>query len=369
MSVPFFDLKRQISSIKTDIMLAVESVVDSGAFILGPKVAELESFFANYIGTKHAIAVASGTDALHLALRSINIKEGDEVITTPFTFVATVDAIVYCGARPVFVDIEPNTFNINPDLIKKSITNKTKALIPVHLYGQSSDMADICDICAKNNCKIVEDCAQAIGAEYNQHKVGSIGDIGCFSFFPTKNLGCFGDGGIAATNNDAIAENLRMFRAHGSRRPYHYDFIGFNSRLDSLQAAILLVRFKYLEEWTRRRRHNANLYHKHLKEIKEIALPYELPNGKHVFNQFTVRIRERDELFEYLKTKGIGSMVYYPLSLHLQKAFSYLGYKKGDFPEAEKAQDQVLSLPIFPELTNLEILEVCKELKNFYGQS
>jgi len=369
MPVPFFDLKRQILSIKTEISEAINSVVDSGSFILGPIVAELETFFANYIGVKHAISVASGTDALHLSLRSLNIKEGDDVITTPFTFVATVDAIAYCGAKPVFVDIEPNTFNIDPYLIKKSITNKTKALIPVHLYGLSSNMANICDICAKNNINIVEDCAQAIGAEYNQHKVGSFGDIGCFSFFPTKNLGCFGDGGIAVTNDDALADNLKIYRTHGSRRTYHYDFIGFNSRLDSLQAAILLVRFKYLEEWTRRRRHNANLYHKHLKEIKEITLPYELPNGRHVFNQFTIRAKERDELFEYLKTKSIGSMVYYPLSLHLQKAFSYLGYKKGDFPEAEKAQNEVLSLPIFPELMESEVLEVCNEIKSFYGQN
>ena len=369
MTVPFFDLKRQISSIKSEIMPEIESVVDSGGFILGPKVVELENYVSNYIGVKHAIGVASGTDALHLALRSIDIKEGDEVITSPFTFVATVDAICYCGAKPVFVDIEPNTFNIDPGKVIKAISKNTKAILPVHLYGQPARMAEFPHYIAKKELYVIEDCAQAIGAEFDSVKVGAIGTIGCFSFFPTKNLGCFGDGGIVTTNDDQLADNLRMLRGHGSRKPYHYDQIGFNSRLDAIQAAILLVRFKHLDEWTRKRRHNANLYHKCLKNINEITLPYELPNAVHVFNQFTIRIKDRDELFEFLKTKGVGSMVYYPLSLHLQKAFDYLGYKKGDFPEAECAQSEVLSLPIFPELTEAEIGEVCGAIKQFYGKS
>ncbi len=367
MSVPFFDLKRQISLIKPELLSAFDSTLESGAFILGPNVQALEAHFSKFIGTKHAIGVASGTDALHLSLKAINIKEGDEVITTPFTFVATVDAIYYCGGKPVFVDIEPNTYNLDPAKVERAITKKTKAIIPVHLYGQPVDFNPLLNVCSKHGIKIIEDCAQAIGAEYHQQKVGSFGLCGCFSFFPTKNLGCFGDGGIITTNDDKVAEDLRVFRAIGSRKTYHYDVIGYNSRLDAIQAAILLVRFKYLDDWTRKRRHNANLYKKHFKDIKEIVCPFELSDSLHVYNQFTIRIKDRDALFEYLKTKGIGSMVYYPLSLHLQKAFAHLGYKKGDFPESEKAQNEVLSLPIFPELTEDEIFEACAAIKSFYG--
>ncbi|HTY12635.1 MAG TPA: DegT/DnrJ/EryC1/StrS family aminotransferase [Candidatus Omnitrophota bacterium] len=369
MSVPFFDLKRQIASIKLELSSAIDSVIDSGAFILGPNVAALEKHAADYIGCKHAIGVASGTDALHLALRGININPGDEVITTPFTFVATIDAIYYCGAKPVFVDIEPNTYNLDPLQIKKKITKKTKAIIPVHLYGQSVNFDPLLKLSKDLSIPIIEDCAQAIGAEYHQQKVGSFGACGCFSFFPTKNLGCFGDGGLITTNDDKIADTIRVFRAIGSRKTYHYDIIGYNSRLDALQAAILLVRFKYLDEWTRKRRHNANLYKKLLKDIPEITCPYELPDSLHVFNQFTIRPKDRDELFEFLKTKGIGAMVYYPLSLHLQAAFAELGHHKGDFPESEKAQDQVLSLPIFPELSEDEIREVCFAIRSFYGKN
>lgn len=369
MSVPFFDLKRQIARIKPEVMSAIEGVVDSGAFILGPAVSELEKHVSQYIGTKHAVAVASGTDALHLALRAAGIGPGDEVITTPFTFVATIDAIAYCGATTVFADIEPKTFNINPEKVKKAVTEKTKAVIPVHLYGQSANLTGLKEISAKKNVYIIEDCAQAIGAELNGKKVGSTGSIGCFSFFPTKNLGCFGDGGVTTTNDDQLADNLRMFRGHGSRKTYHYDRVGYNSRLDSLQAAILMVRFKYLEEWTGKRRKNAALYREQLKGIAQITLPPESPEAKHVYNQFTIRIEARDRLFDFLKSKGIGSMVYYPLSLHLQNAFANLGHKKGDFPESEKAQDQVLSLPIFPELTGAEIEEVCAGIKSFYGQN
>jgi dTDP-4-amino-4,6-dideoxygalactose transaminase len=368
MPVPFFDLKRQISNLRPDLIQSVSDCIDSGSFILGPRVAELESLISNYIGVKHSVAVASGTDALHLSLHAINIKPGDEIITSPFTFVATAEAIAYCGAHPVFVDIEPNTFNIDSQKLTSHITKKTKAIIVVHLYGQSCDMTNISDICANFKLKLIEDCAQSIGSKYNQHMTGSFGQCGCFSFFPTKNLGCFGDGGIITSNDDALADSLRALRGHGSRITYHYDMIGYNSRLDALQAALLLVRLKHLDNWNRLRRHNANLYHKCLKGVDRVILPLELPNAFHVFNQFTIRAQDRNGLFEYLKTKGVGSMVYYPLSLHLQKAFSYLGYKPGDFPESEKAQDEVLSLPIFPELMESEIEEVCQRIKEFYGQ-
>jgi len=368
MPVPFFDIKRQISELKPELIQSVADCIDSGAFILGPKVSELETSISNYIGVKHSIAVASGTDALHLSLRALNINPGDEVITTPFTFVATAEAIAYCGARPVFADIEPYTFNLDPTKIVESISKKTKAIIVVHLYGQPCDMVNIPHICAKYNLNIVEDCAQSISSKLNQQMTGSFGACGCFSFFPTKNLGCFGDGGIITTNDPSLAEALRTLRGHGSRISYHYDVIGYNSRLDALQASLLLVRLKHLDNWTRLRRHNANLYHKHLKGLDQVLLPPEIPNGFHVFNQFTIRAQDRNGLFEYLKTKGVGSMVYYPLSLHLQKAFAYLGYKPGDFPESEKAQEEVLSLPIFPELKESEIEEVCQRIKEFYGQ-
>lgn len=368
MSVPFFDIKKQIASMREAIDLAVKETLDSGAFILGPKVAELEKYSASYLNVKHAIGVASGTDALMLALKALGIGPGDEVITSPFTFVATAEAICYCGATPVFSDIDPETFNLNPKLIEKKITKKTKALLPVHLYGQPAAMDEIVALAKKHNLKVVEDCAQAIGAKYNDKNVGSIGDVGCFSFFPTKNLGCFGDGGLVTTNSDEIAEMIKVLRGHGSRVTYHYDHIGYNSRLDSLQAAILLVRFPLLKDWTDKRRKNAALYRKLLSGVKQIKLPKEDAGAFHVYNQFSLIVERRDELFSFLKNKQVGCMAYYPLSLHLQKAFAYLNYKKGDLPASESVQGAVLSLPIFPELMPNNIEEVAAAIKEFYGQ-
>ena len=366
MPVPFFDITRQNQSLLKDLNFALERVVQSGKYILGENVTLLEKEVANYHGAKHAIGVASGTDALHLALLANGIKPGDEVITSPFTFVATAEAIVYCGATPVFVDIEPNTFNLDPSKIKKKLTKKTKALLPVHLYGQACPMDKIMGIAQENNLKVIEDCAQAFGAEYRQKKVGTFGDAGCFSFFPTKNLGCFGDGGLVLTNNDKTAEEIKVLRGHGSRKTYHYDLIGYNSRLDEIQAALLRVKLKKLDSFIRFRRKIANFYKKKLAQIKEITLPYELPAGKHTFNQYTIRLKDRDELFEFLKTKGVSAMVYYPLSLHLQKAFSPLHHHKGSFPESELAQQEVLSLPIFPELNEDEISSVALAIKEFF---
>ncbi|MFA4905790.1 MAG: DegT/DnrJ/EryC1/StrS family aminotransferase [Candidatus Margulisiibacteriota bacterium] len=369
MAVPFFDIKRQNSVIRSELLSAIEKTVDSGAFILGPSVAELESFAAKYMGVKHAIGVASGTDALHLALRAAGIKSGDEVITTPFTFVATAEAISYIGATPVFCDIEPNTFNVDPFQAAKKITKKTKAFLPVHLYGLPSNMDPLLNLAKQSGLKIIEDCAQSIGAEYSSKKVGSLGDAGAFSFFPTKNLGCFGDGGLVTTNNDEISELVKVYRGHGSRTSYHYDLIGYNSRLDSIQATILMVRFRYLAKWSQKRADNAALYSSLLSGIKDLTLPSQPNNSLHVYNQYTIRAKNRDGLLAHLQSRHIGAMVYYPLSLHLQKAFSLLGGRMGNFPESERAQAEVLSLPIFPELERSEIEEVCSAISDFYKLS
>ncbi|MFH1347658.1 MAG: DegT/DnrJ/EryC1/StrS family aminotransferase [Candidatus Margulisiibacteriota bacterium] len=366
MSVPFFDIKRQNESLKKELDTAIAEVVKSGRFILGETVASLEKEIASYCGVKHAIGVASGTDALHLALRACGVKPGDEVITSPFTFVATAEAISYCGATPVFADIEPKTFNLDPDKIEKAITKKTKAVLPVHLYGQACDMQKILQISQKHGLKVIEDAAQAIGAESNGQKVGSIGDAGCFSFFPTKNLGCFGDGGMISTNDDKVADELRVLRGHGSRETYHYDIVGYNSRLDALQAAILLVKLPHLDSFSHKRRKNAEYYDKNLADVAEMTLPTTITGGNPVFNQYTIRVKNRDGLFGFLKDKGVGAMVYYPLSLHLQTAFAGLGHKLGDFPESEAAQNKVLSLPIFPELETAELEAVCGAIKGFY---
>lgn len=366
MSVAFFDITKQNQALEKEINIAIDSVVKSGRYILGENVAQLEKEIAAYCGTKYAVGVASGTDALHLALRACGVKEGDEVITSPFTFVATAEAISYCEATPVFVDIEPKTFNIDATGIEKRVTRKTKAILPVHLYGQACEMGKIMEIAKRHGLKVIEDCAQAIGAECEGKKVGSFGDAGCFSFFPTKNLGCFGDGGMITTNDEKIAEEVKVLRGHGSRKTYHYDLIGYNSRLDELQAAILRAKLPHLDSYIKARRKNANLYHKNLKEVSELTLPHELKNAKHTFNQYTLKVKARDELFEFLKTKGIGAMVYYPLSLHLQAAFSRLGHKPGSFPESEAAQEEVLSLPTYPELNEEQVGEACLALRDYF---
>ena len=368
MPVTFFDLNRQNEKLKPEIESAVAAVIKSGRYILGENVAQLEKEVAAYCGTRFAVGVASGTDALHLALRACGVKPGDEVITSPFTFVATAEAIAYCGATPVFVDIEPNTFNIGPSRIEPKITKKTKAILPVHLYGQPCDMVKIMAIAKKHGLKVIEDCAQSIGSKFNGRFTGNYGDAGCFSFFPTKNLGCFGDGGMVTTNDEKVAEELKVLRGHGSRQTYHYDIIGYNSRLDEIQAAILRVKLPHLASWTEARRKTAEQYRKAFKDIKELRLPEDAAGAHHIYNQFTLRVSDRDGLFGYLKSKQIGAMVYYPLSLHLQKAFANLGYKKGALPESELAQDEVLSLPVFPELTAAERDEICAAVRSFFNK-
>lgn len=366
MAVGFFSLEKQIKALKKDVSDAVNAVIDSGHFILGKNVSALEQEIAAYCHAKHGIGVASGTDALLIALRACGVSKGDEVITSPFTFVATIGAIANIGAVPVFADIDINTFNLDSSKIEEKITKKTKAIIPVHLYGQSADMDPINAIAKKYNLKVVEDAAQSIGAKYKDRLVCSLGDAGCLSFFPTKNLGGFGDGGMITTNNDAIADEVKVLRGHGSRQTYLYDIIGYNSRLDEIQAAILRVRLKHLENWSIQRRKNAALYGALLSGIDDITLPKEAPYAYHVYNQYTILSKNRDGLKTFLANNRIGAMVYYPLSLHLQKAYAYLGYKKGDFPVSETAQQEVLSLPIYPELTEDEISEVASSIKLFF---
>jgi dTDP-4-amino-4,6-dideoxygalactose transaminase len=365
MALTFFDISRQNKAQKAEIDQAIVSVVSSGRYILGENVAALEKEVAAYVGTKYAVGVASGTDALHLALRAAGIKAGDEVITSPFTFVATAEAIAYCGATPIFVDIEPNTFNLDVSGLESRVTSRTKAILPVHLYGQTCQMDKIMTFAKKHNLAVIEDCAQAMGATFNGQQVGSFGAAGCFSFFPTKNIGCFGDGGMVTTNDPAIFEELKVLRGHGSRKTYHYDIIGYNSRLDELQAAILRIRLRNIEALIQSRRHNAALYAKLLSGVAAISLPSELPGGRHTYNQYTLRCSKRDALFDHLKNSAVPAMVYYPLSLHLQKAFASLGHQPGAFPVSERAQAEVISLPIFPELTEAEIDSVAQAVKGF----
>ncbi|MFA5386578.1 MAG: DegT/DnrJ/EryC1/StrS family aminotransferase [Candidatus Paceibacterota bacterium] len=350
----FLDLTAQYKSIKKEIDRAVKRVLDSSVFIGGKEVEEFEKEVARFCGAKYAIGVNSGTDALFLSLKALSIGPGDEVITTPFTFIATAGVIANCGARPVFVDIDPETFNIDSSKIERAVTQRTKAILPVHLFGQMADMDKIMRIAKKHKLYVIEDAAQAIGAEYKKKKAGTVGDLGCFSFFPSKNLGAFGDGGMIVTNNVKLAERVRLLKNHGSspKEKYLNLIVGTNSRLDALQAAILRVKLRYLLKWSSERAKKAGYYSKNLKNAGDIITPKINPSRTHIFHQYTVKTKFRNELQKYLKERGVPTMVYYPLSLHLQPALNYLKYKKGDFPEAEKAAKEVLSLPIYPEIRN-----------------
>jgi len=352
--IPITDLKKQYESIRNEIDSAISRVIHSSQFILGPEVELFEGELAHYCGTHFAIGVASGTDALLLALIGCGIKPGDEVITTPFSFTASAEAIIHCGARPVFVDIDPGTYNINVSQIEAKITSHTKAILPVHLYGQSADMDPIIDIANRHGLRVVEDCAQALGTTYQGRKAGSIGDAGCLSFFPSKNLGAYGDGGAVITNDAEIAHTIDLLRKHGAEKRYQHKIIGFNSRLDSIQAAILRVKLRRLDTWLKSRREIASLYNRLLSKIDGLAIPFVADYGTHSFNYYTLRLShdhlQREKLRKHLEANGIQTAVYYPLSLHLQEAYRYLGYKHGDLPASELAQKQVLSLPIYPEL-------------------
>jgi len=365
--IPLVDLNAQYNSIKAEIDEAIRRVVECGEFILGNEVKAFEVEMAEYLGVKHAVGVASGTDALRFALIACGIKPGDEVITTPFTFIATAEAITQCGAVPVFVDIEPRTYNIDADKIEAKITQKTKAILPVHLYGQPANMLKIMELSRKYNLKVIEDCAQAMGALYVDAHVGSLGDAGAFSFFPSKMLGAYGDGGMVVTNDSKIAEKVAMLRNHGGKNKYCSIVSGFNSRLDEIQAAVLRVKLGHLDAWRNLRQQKATLYSDLLEDIKGITVPYCARDTYHAFNYYTIRVAngKRDELRQHLNDKGIATAVYYPLSLHLQKVYETLGYKLGDFPESEKAQEEVLSLPIYPELEDGKIKRVVQVIQDF----
>jgi len=369
MEIPLVDLKAQYNSLKREIDDAVKRVIDGGQFILGPEVKALEDELAAYCGTRFAVGVASGTEALQLALLACGVKPGDEVITTPFTFIATAEVITQCGATPVLVDIDPKTYNIDPAQIEPKITEKTRAILPVHLYGQPADMDSIVALATKYDLKVIEDCAQALGAAYGGKQVGSLGDAGCLSFFPSKMLGAYGDGGMVLTSVPEVAERVSVLRNHGCREKYFHFTPGFNSRLDSLQAAILRVKLEHLEQWIEQRRHKASLYSEFLKDVEGVEPPFSAPYGRHVFNYYTIRLKRpkmsRDKLREHLTARGIATAIYYPLSLHLQEVFQSLGYKPGDFPESESAQEEVLSLPIYPELVDEQIEKITQAIRSF----
>lgn len=351
-SIPPIDLRRQYETIATDLETAVLSVLASGRYSGGPVVESFEKQFAQYLSIDECIACNSGTDALYMALRALKIGPEDEVITTPFTFIATAEAISAVGAKPVFVDIDPHTFNLNLEQIEVAISSHTRAIIPVHLFGRPVDMTRLMEIAQSHSLAVIEDCAQAVGAEWNGRKVGSIGHIGCFSFYPTKNLGACGDGGAVTTNDLAIASTVRLLRDHGRRQGYYHEQIGLNSRLDALQAAILQVKLNYLDTWNQARQQIAGRYHQLLEPLAGIIRPQQFNGDRHVWNQYTIRVKERDRdwVRSQLQAKGVSTMVYYPVPLHLQPVYKDLGYKHGQLPVAEQICRDVLSLPIFPEL-------------------
>ncbi len=364
--VPLLDLKRQYNRIKDEVNSAIQDVLERQSFILGPFVEEFEKLFASYCNTKHAIGVSSGTEALFLSLKALGIGDGDEVITSPYTFFATVGSICNTGARPVFVDIDPESYNIRPDLIEKCINKNTKAIIPVHLYGQCADIDPILEIAKKHDIKVIEDAAQSIGSEYKIRKSGSIGDFGCFSFFPSKNLGGLGDGGMVTCNNDELAELIYMLRIHGGKPKNFYSIIGVNGRLDAIQAAVLAKKLRYIDQWCEERRQRASHYTEKLKDL-DIVTPRTMEHNNHVFHLYVIRAKERDKLMEYLKANNIDCAVHYPVPQHLQKCLAHLGYKEGDMPEAEKAARETLSIPIFPEITDEEQDYVIDTIKDFFN--
>jgi len=369
MQVPQFSLTAQTAEIYDQLSAAVNRVILKGSFILGENVRGLEEETAAYLGVKYGVGVGNGSDALYLALLACGIQPGDQVITTPFTFFATAGSIVRAGAVPVFADIDPRTYNLHSGLIEEKITGKTRAIMPVHLYGQAADMAPIMEMADKYNLEVIEDTAQAMGATYRGRKTCSFGHASCLSFFPTKNLGGFGDGGMVVTGDPEIAEKLRMLRVHGSRKKYYHEIVGVNSRLDELQAAVLVVKMKYLDQWIAARNKVAENYAQLFKQYElegVVTLPFARTNSFHTYNQYTIRVPRRDELQNYLKERGIGIAIYYPLPLHLQPSFAELGYKPGDFPEAERACREVISLPVFPELAFKQQECVVKTIRQFY---
>ena len=371
MNVPLLDLKEQNQTLRPKIEAALGRVLDTNGFILGAEVADLEKELAEYCSTKYAIGCASGSDALLLAMMALDVVAGDEVITTPYSFFATVSAITRLGAIPVFVDIDPQTYNLDVEQVEAKITDITKAIQPVHLFGQCADMKALRDVAAKHSIPLVEDAAQAIGAEEDGVRAGAMSEIGCFSFYPSKNLGGMGDGGFMTTNDDELAHKLLALRVHGSEERYYHKWVGLNSRLDGFQGAVLRVKLPYLDEWSNRRKANADNYQKLFTDAglsEQIGLPFERDNVRHIYNQFVIRVpNRRDELRAFLSEQGIGTDIYYPMSLHLQECFAYLGHKKGDFPQSERASRETLALPIFPELKPEQQEYVVESIAKFFS--
>ncbi|NER24246.1 MAG: DegT/DnrJ/EryC1/StrS family aminotransferase [Symploca sp. SIO1C2] len=369
--IPPLDLKRQYQLIGEQVSAAVQEILSSGYYIGGSPVKSFEQQFAAYQGVSQCVSCNSGTDALYLALRALQIEPGDEVITTPFTFIATAEVISVIGAQPVFVDIDAATFNLDVTQIASAITDKTKAIIPVHLFGQPVDMDAIMSLAQAHNIAVIEDSAQAAGAQWAGKKVGSMGHLGCFSFFPTKNLGACGDGGAVVTNDENLAASMRMLKEHGSRQRYQHEETGINSRLDALQAAILSIKLSYLDQWNDARRQLAGTYNQLLQLLPGVVVPQETPNSQAVWNQYTILLTQdsssgsyRDQVRQRLQQQGVSSMVYYPIPLHLQPVYQHLGYQPGDFPVSEQICNQVLSLPMFPELSGEEQQQVVYSLKD-----
>lgn len=369
MKVPMLDLSEQYSTLKNEMIAKLDDVMTSSQFILGSHVKEIENTIADLSKTTYGIGVGNGSDAIHIALQAAGVTAGDEVITTAFTFFATAGSIARANATPVFVDIDPITYNIDPSKIEEAITEKTKAILPVHLYGQMADMDPIMEIAKKYNLHVIEDAAQAIGATYKDKQVGEMSSAATYSFFPTKNLGAYGDGGMIVSNDDVLAEQARVIRVHGSKPKYHHHVLGYNSRLDEMQAAILCVKVPHLPTWSEQRRKNAFYYTEKLTESvgEHVVTPIEVPNTYHVFHQYTLRVQKREELQAFLKEQGIATMIYYPIPLHVQPVFKNLGYKEGDLPETEKAAKEVLSLPMFPELKREQQDYVIEKVVEFYS--
>jgi dTDP-4-amino-4,6-dideoxygalactose transaminase len=363
MKVPFVDLKRQYASIKAEVDAAIQRVLNNTSFIGGEEVSSFEKAFAEYCSARHAVGVASGTSALYLALMAHNVGKGDEVITVPNTFTATAEAIVIAGAKPVFVDIDPKTHTLNPEALAAAVNKKTKAIIPIHLYGQPANMSSIMDVAEEKGLVVIEDAAQAHGAEYRGKRIGSL-STACFSFYPGKNLGAYGDAGCVTTDDGAVAEKIRMLRDHGRSEKYEHKIVGFNERLDALQAAILKVKLKHIEDWTSARRKNARKYGKLLQD-SSVETPFEADYVRHVYHLYVIKTENRDELQTHLKTRGVSTGIHYPIPLHLQPAYSGLGYKPGSFPVSEEDAEKILSLPMFAELSREEIEFVCGGIAEF----
>jgi dTDP-4-amino-4,6-dideoxygalactose transaminase len=376
--IPFFDLAVQFKSIENEIKSALDEVFQNQQFIMGPKVQALEEAIAHYCRTRYAIGVASGSDALLLSLMACGVGTGDEVLLPPFTFFATAGSVSRLGAIPVFADIDGETYNMDPSKIEEKITARTKAILPVHLFGQCADMDPLLEIAKEKKLFVIEDAAQALGAEYKPkaglegRRAGQIGDLGCFSFYPTKNLGAFGDAGMVVTDHPLLAEKVRLLRVHGSQPKYFHKAIGINSRLDTIQAAILLVKLKYLEKWTAERQRKAERYQQQFEDLLSSVKGFKLPTvqyqSRHIFHQYVIRVPERNRLRQFLAEEGIGTDIYYPVPLHLQECYSFLKYRRGDLPVSEKASEEVLALPIYPELTEDQQTVVVNRIKAFYSK-